>query len=477
MYQTIIHQYPLPDNLVQAWCLDFPIDKNTFTLNQLQSDDSGLLIQGWAMLTTELPWSVYCVQGDVIEALPTVSRQDVCQHLFGDQVPPAWQRQCGFRKTLLPISDQLQIRIKIADQDYPLVDISIQGQLQVLEGKAGWLFLDNDTNHSVDQFIGKKPLSASDLDQWSHYLREFDKLAKKHSLKHALLIAPAKEMVLSDFYPCTLGKMVPIHQLISLVQGLPVIYPEAELRAMPEPAFRKLDTHWTHKGCLQTWLTLLNSWQLLTEQHQQTFSDLSFVDRTMGGDLGNKCFPPRKATEKCLAKSIYRSKLVFDNQLPNMGRVFICVNPSAYYQQTLLIFGSSSSYSLMEFACLTFQNIVFIHSAGKIDPQLVMQVKPDYLLAQTNGRFIVNPPSVDYCWPDVAREKWQQLEDQVKEELLSQHLDRSHPLASPFRIDLEQPISRIEDKLPPMVKPSQQSGWLFLKRKFKRKLQRILASE
>ncbi|WP_217516085.1 hypothetical protein [Vibrio metschnikovii] len=476
MYQTITHQHLLPDTLVQAWCLDFPIDKNTFTLKQLQSDGSGLLIQGWVMLTTELPWSVYCVQNDVIEALPKVSRRDVCQHLFGAQVPSAWQRDCGFRKILFPISDQLQIRIKIADQDYPLVDISIQGQLQVLEGKGGWLFLDNDTNHSVDQFIGKKPLSASDLEQWSEYLSHFNRLADKHSLKHALLIAPAKEMVLSDSYPRTLGKKVPIHQLMSLTEGSPVIYPEAELRAMPEPAFRKLDTHWTHKGCLQTWLTLLRSWQLLTDQHQQTFSHLSFVDRTMGGDLGNKCFPPRKATEKCLAKSLYRSKLVFDNQLPNMGRVFICVNPSAYYQQTLLIFGSSSSYSLMEFACLTFQNIVFIHSAGKIDPQLVVQVKPDYLLAQTNGRFIVNPPSVDYCWPDVAREKWQQLETQIKEELLSQHLDRSHPLASPFRIDLNQVIKPIENESPLVLMTAQPNGWQLLKRKLKRKLQRILAS-
>ncbi|EKO3611279.1 hypothetical protein M3914_002457 [Vibrio metschnikovii] len=476
MYQTITHQHLLPDTLVQAWCLDFPIDKNTFTLKQLQSDGTGLLIQGWVMLTTELPWSVYCVQNDMVEALPKVSRRDVCQHLFGAQMPSAWQRDCGFRKTLFPISDQLQIRIKIADQDYPLLDIAIQGQLQVLEGKDGWLFLDNDTNHSVDQFIGKKPLSASDLEQWSEYLNHFNRLADKHSLKHALLIAPAKEMVLSAYYPRTLGKQVPIRQLMPLTEGNPVIYPEAELRAMPEPAFRKLDTHWTHKGCLQTWLTLLDSWQLLTDQHQQTFNQLSFVDRTMGGDLGNKCFPPRKATETCLAKSLYRSKLVFDNQLPNMGRVFICVNPSAYYQQTLLIFGSSSSYSLMEFACLTFQNIVFIHSAGKIDPQLVMQVKPDYLLAQTNGRFIVNPPSVDYCWPDVAREKWQQLETQVKEQLLSQHIDRSHPLASPFRIDLEQPIQRIEDKLPPIVKSSKPDGWQLLKRKLKRKLQRILAS-
>ncbi|MCZ5028405.1 hypothetical protein O5904_24325, partial [Escherichia coli] len=41
--------------------------------------------------------------------------------------------------------------------------INIRKIIKVKEGKSGWLFLDNDTHRSVDQFTGKKLISNTDL--------------------------------------------------------------------------------------------------------------------------------------------------------------------------------------------------------------------------------------------------------------------------------------------------------------------------
>ena len=44
---------------------------------------------------------------------------------------------------------------------HPLLMGSIEGSLKVLEGKDNWLFLDNDSNQSVEQYTWKLKISRS----------------------------------------------------------------------------------------------------------------------------------------------------------------------------------------------------------------------------------------------------------------------------------------------------------------------------
>ena len=57
-----------------------------------------------------------------------------------------------------------------------LNSIKLHGLLGVIRGKNSWLFLDNDTNHSVAQFCGKELISKEELYKWENYLTCLSKI-------------------------------------------------------------------------------------------------------------------------------------------------------------------------------------------------------------------------------------------------------------------------------------------------------------
>ena len=101
--------------------------------------------------------------------------------------------------------------------------------------------------------------------------------------------------------------------------------------------------------------------------------------------------------------------VVYDNNLPNFGRAFILDNPDALNEQTLLVFGSSSVYSMFNYLARIFRTVVFFHTAGNIDKELVDKIKPDFLLAQSNARFVVKAPSFDIKISEYVSDKKRRL--------------------------------------------------------------------
>lgn len=91
----------------------------------------------------------------------------------------------------------------------------------------------------------------------------------------------------------------------------------------------------------------------------------------------------------------YRKNVLFDNNLPNFGRIIVIYNESAQVSSTLLLFGSSSAYSMFHFISRIFQTVVFVHTAGNVDQNLIREVNPDYFCMQTNARFVVKSPTTN----------------------------------------------------------------------------------
>jgi hypothetical protein len=131
------------------------------------------------------------------------------------------------------------------------------------------------------------------------------------------------------------------------------------------------------------------------------------------GDLGNKAYPPAAHDEAVLRSFNYRKYVVYDNLLPNFGRTIVMQYPKALSKKHCLIFGSSSVYSMLNYLARIFQTVTLVHSAGNIDPKLIAELKPNFLLCQTNGRFVVRPPSANYCLQTSIREKVSQLDTQL----------------------------------------------------------------
>jgi len=269
----------------------------------------------------------------------------------------------------------------------------------VLNGTEGWLFLDNDSNRSVDQFTGRLLLDEPALDQWQAYLDQGLTLAASVRARHALVIAPSKEQVLPQYYPHQRAPLTVLDQVLALARPEHrVVDGGAVLAAQPSPeaCFMRTDTHWTDRGALQAVLAAIEALGYDAALAQATFASDTYRMIRNVGDLGLKFDPPVCApTEFLVGHSPYEGAR-FDNRLPNFGRVMIFEQASAPLNESLLMFGASSGYTMLKYLMRLFRRCVFVHSAGHVDPALVRHEQPGALLLQSNGRFLVEPPRTDF---------------------------------------------------------------------------------
>lgn len=383
------------------WCLDFPQDQQAFELSE---GGDALYLQGW-LLSTSTPVKLSIRQRDHIQwhALDR-KRADVIEHIFKQPGENHSQLKCGFKLSVPVLHDEIVLGVEVNNRSVDLVRISIQGVFKVLRGMDHWLFLDNDTNKSVEQFTGKLLLEPAKLQEWKRYFDGLLELQRKQPA--AILIAPAKEMVYPEFYPYSRAELTPVDQVIQLDEAKATfIYPLTALQRSSKRSFRITDTHWSAFGAMIATKQVAKRFGISLAETKALFKNDKYRLYSSFGDLGKKVFPPQQAKERRLKNFSYRKWLCYDNGLSNFGRVMVLHYPTALHEGHLLLFGSSSSYSMFNYLVRVFRTVTFIHTAGNIDSSLVQLLQPDFVLSQTNGRFVVRPPSIDYCLQQVIAEK------------------------------------------------------------------------
>ena len=60
------------------------------------------------------------------------------------------------------------------------------------------------------------------------------------------------------------------------------------------------------------------------------------------------------------------------------------------------MFGASSAYPMLKYLKRLFSRILFIHSAGNVDVDVIAYEKPNFLVMQTTARFMVEPPHTGF---------------------------------------------------------------------------------
>ena len=415
------------------WCLDFP--KNDQPADAAILLKQGAVFQGWVLAESNSDVEPYVRSGTEKTLLPlSIKRPDVIEKVLNARPEEYNQLLCGFRTEVPMPAANGAFGVRVNGVDTDLVLFRIEGALRILEGHEGWLFLDNDTNRSVEQFRGQWLLDKPQLAAWHAYFDGLASLAQAQALRYAVLIAPAKEAVMARFYPYPKGKTTPVEQVMELAVGHPVVHPVEELQRDTERPFRQCDTHWTPQGAMHSLLAALRAMGLDTGPIEALFAKDVYVERLQGGDLGNKLYPPRRANELFLKGASYRQWVVYDNHLPNMGRVMVLRNEDAVLDERCVIFGSSSSYTMLDYIGRVFSEVVFIHSAGHVDSRLLQPLAPSALLLQTNGRFVVRPPVVEYDLQQEIHAKWAELGDQEQAAVLEKQKGfLKHPLSSPER--------------------------------------------
>lgn len=391
------------------WCLDEPSNGAERDGNLIEKE--GIRIKGWLLKKLDTEASLVLLDGcEIVPLVLNTERPDVIKKVAVVERNFQQKLLCGFDHTLIPKSSNISIALIHDSHFHVIYELCIEGVFKILQGNDKWLYLDNDTNKSVEQFTGKTKLSWTEKKNWADYANAFSSLALSRAGRSAFLIAPSKEFVVEEQYPFKKSKHTPLDQLTKLVDdSFSLITPINALKHFEERTFRVCDTHWSCHGARVATMEVAKKLGLDCTPIENLFKKDVYVERVMAGDLGSKIYPTQRHAEDFLTTFNYNRVVVYDNNLPNFGRAFILNNPDALNEQTLLVFGSSSVYSMFNYLARIFKTVVFFHTAGNIDKELVEKIAPDYLLAQSNARFVVKAPSFDIKISDYVSDKRKRL--------------------------------------------------------------------
>lgn len=375
------------------WHLDYPREDETVDDKVLK--EVGLLFQGWFLNEKHSILSLVLLNGNNITPLSfSRNRPDVVAKVLKDEPESHALLQCGFSERITFIHSDFSIGIIENGKFTELLSGSVDAKFKVLKGKDKWLFLDNDTNKSIEQHTGKLKLSKTAKQEWKSYLTSLDDFSRSCKVPVCMLVAPSKEMVYESFYPHKLSKKAPINTILGLVpDSLNFLLPIEELKNLEKRSFRVCDTHWTLHGAQAA--SVLLTKKLLGEDVDtlKVFETDKYRSREVTGDLGSKIFPPQRHVEDSLLNFNYKKMVIFDNNLENFGRIIVMFNPQAQIKKSLLIFGSSSSYTMFHYLCRLYKTVVFVHTAGNVDHEVINILKPELICMQTNARFVIKAPN------------------------------------------------------------------------------------
>lgn len=412
---NVLGKQPAP---VLAWCLDIPSKRVPY-----KTTPRGLLLQGWLLLKSK-----YILESNICNIVVSWAaaselhiplnqpRSDVIEHY--SHLVDVKQNLCGFSATIPFNVKSFSIYVDVNQRRYCLAKVNTQfystdfqeRALNVLEGEQGWLFLHNDTNQSVDQYQGKLLLSQVGLNKWKSFLCGMSRMQEIFSIKTLLVISPSKEAVLEAYYPYkeTSG-VTPIDQVLAIKSGAEIVYPVTGLKSLGDHSFIKTDTHWTPKGAREASVEVGQRLGFRKNDILKLFDNDIYKNSGIVGDLGSKLVPPQSSTLDVLVNFSHQKIKIYDNGLPNFGRLMVMEYSEPLSEKVCLIFGSSSSYFMLNYLTRFFSKTIFIHTAGNIDPLVVESVQADYVIAQTTGRFVIQAPTTEYCLLDMIKDKISRL--------------------------------------------------------------------
>lgn len=327
-------------------------------------------------------------KNEVVYLELNVKRPDVKKH-FEKQGDDNTEVKCGFDH-YVDISEGAYVGILVEEAEEWLLQLELIELQSVLEGKEGWLFLDNDANQSVNQFIGKALLSEDMFLAWEDYANDLLEYQKKLNLIH--FIASSKEAVLPQYYPHQRGHTNVFEQVNSLLEKKNVnSISVTKLMSEKKDAYYKTDTHWSDYGAYLAYLSIMERGGF-----QWVVKDITFNEVEATGDLGSKLHPERRSLKKSHVYDGPKATCVFDNRVSGAGSITIWKNSGAHYSKTAVLFGDSflKSGCLMSYFTYSFSRVVVVNLPGSLIDEIISYESPDIVVVQTNDRYLLAPGKI-----------------------------------------------------------------------------------
>jgi hypothetical protein len=275
--------------------------------------------------------------------------------------------------------------------------VQVPGQhLKVLQGRDGWLFLRNDSNDVLGQHTGRVSLRPEERQQWESLFLGRKALINDIGATWLFAIVPDKESVYPEHLPADIApaERRPVHEVLEIAAetGTPALYLLDAMEAGKPGAavYPKTDTHWTYRGAYLGYRAICeNLRDRGVEVRAMDDRKVSWEEDSFAGDLGSKLDPPVES-HRLLPVMEVDASLVFDNAVPNHGRVKVFERdfPGG---PSCVVFGESFAEGLLIFLRESFRRLVFVHTSMLI-PDVLEQERPDVVLSVPIERFLVRLP-------------------------------------------------------------------------------------
>lgn len=264
---------------------------------------------------------------------------------------------------------------------------------KVLEGKRGWLFLNNDTNRVISQITGEfDEFNAASVEALRSTIAE---RAACVPAPYVFAVAPNKECVYSEMLPdgISLSEDRPIRQLMGAVDD--IVYPLERMVGsdLRPDLYQKTDTHWNAQGAfLFAEAVLRRAAEMGVPVDVPSLFDVSWSDKgATPGDLGSKLSPQQTS-------SAYESRfdglsffLDYDNGINNRGLARVYTSDKPLPTTAIMFCDSFGFFYLARILARYIGKVICVRQAS-VDIDMVNRVQPDLVITEMVERFLVHRP-------------------------------------------------------------------------------------
>lgn len=350
------------------------------------NDFEKINLKGWVKIPYGERYNIYATSNCYERMISTdVLRSDVVAHFKRKNIN--LEEYCGF-EFLADLRYGLSIYLECNGIKKEICKISLKKILDVTEGRNGWLFLANDANKSIDQYSGKALISEDVLKRWGALCKELN----SYRQNIIFVISNSKEYFASKEMPFQGAKKTNLDTLCEFFDGIGFNYINPLERLKQNPySYYKTDTHWSDEGAYIAYLECMQRLGL-----NGCLDGLSFSEVEVYGDLGSKLSPPRKSLKRVHSYSDHESILMFSSGFSGTGAINIWENKKYIKNSTVVLFGGSSLVEgdFQKYFSYFFRRVIAVNAPGSLIKEIVEHENPDYLLIQTNERYILTPGKI-----------------------------------------------------------------------------------
>lgn len=268
---------------------------------------------------------------------------------------------------------------------------------KVLAGKSGWLFLDNDSNNNLAFYNEDMPLNSAVISSWREETVRRNLTADKINSKICSIIVPEKTHLYNKFLPdyfkrheSPILKRFKNDKILSHYI-VPTFSREIDDFEQGKELYYKGDSHWNFYGAYHAYLDII--YHLGLENEALKFKE-HFKSRKhyLAGDLITKTLDVNVELVEHISPKNTNYHCIYRNSLHTTGRIEEYSNSKAPNQSRVILFHTSSIDWMKPFLLSHFGHVKLIWDKN-VDWDLVESFNPEYIIYQTNERFLYSAPT------------------------------------------------------------------------------------